>query len=98
MRKKGSNPNSGMNYGILFVGLNMVDSYLTKTAISLGGEELNPIMTHIGGIIPLKGLIALGIVTLFYHFGKEKLLKPLCIGMILISAYNIITILSWGGF
>jgi len=60
--------------GIIFIGLNLCDAYLTKVALSMGAVELNPLLTTWGSSLIAKGLVAAGIVLILYFFNKEKLL------------------------
>ena len=55
----------------IFVALNIIDAYLTKTGLAMGAEELNPLMTHLGSSMVAKGLMALGLVVILYWFRKE---------------------------
>jgi len=66
-----------MGSGIIFVGLNVCDAYLTKVALSMGALELNPLTTTWGSDLIAKGLVAAGIVLILYFFNKEKLLWAL---------------------
>lgn len=63
-----------MGLGIIFIGLNLCDAYLTKVALSMGAVELNPLLTTWGSSLIAKGLVAAGIVLILYFFNKEKLL------------------------
>ena len=65
-----------MGSGIIFVGLNVCDAYLTKAALSMGAAELNPLATTWGSDLIAKVLVATGILLLLYAFNKEKLLWP----------------------
>jgi len=60
--------------GIIFIGLNLCDAYLTKVALSMGAVELNPLLITWGSSLIAKGLVATGIVLILYFFNKEKLL------------------------
>ena len=80
---------------IAFVVLNVLDAYLTSTAIALGSSEMNPVVTGFGGSILLKGLISVAIVMALLLFKREKLLKPLTIGMLCIVSWNIVAVWSW---
>ena len=74
--------------GVIFIGLNVLDAYLTKTALTLEATELTPLAEFFGSNMLWKGLIAGGIVGLLYLFHKERLLKYLNIGMALICLWN----------
>ena len=61
----------------MFVALNVIDAYLTKTALAAGAAEVNLLMTPIGANMIAKGLIATGLVFILYCFQKERALWPL---------------------
>jgi len=73
---------------LIFIGLNMADAYLTKTALAMGAIELNPIGVLWSNMI-IKGLLAVAIVIGLYFWGKEKTLMPLCLGMFGICFWNL---------
>jgi hypothetical protein len=58
----------------LFVTLNVVDAFLTKTALSAGAVEFNPIMASIGSSILAKGGIAVAMAFLLYYFRQRRVL------------------------
>lgn len=74
--------------GLLFVGLNIVDAWLTKQLLAMGGHELNPIVATYGMNMLIKGLAALAIVLLLIKFGKEKLLWVLNFCMLAVVLWN----------
>ena len=79
--------------GTAFVGLNMIDAQLTKMALAKGAIELNPIVSPYGSNIAIKGLVALVIAGLLYHFKKEKLLLGLNLiftGIVLWNLYVVV--------
>ena len=80
-----------MESGIIFIALNVCDAYLTKTALSLGATELNPLVTTWGSSLIAKGLLAAGIVLLFYAFNKEKLLWVINILFLGVILWNLAT-------
>jgi len=91
---------TGLRNGILlcitFIGLNLVDAWLTGIALGLGSYELNPFLgARFGSSMPVKGLIACLIVTALVLFKRGALLKPLSLGMVLICAWNGFAIWSW---
>ena len=59
---------------LLFIALNIGDAYLTKTCLSMGSVEANPLAVHFGSSLIAKGLLALGIIVCLRCFGKEKLI------------------------
>jgi len=72
----------------IFIGLNLADAYLTKTALALGAIELNPIGVLWTSMV-IKGLVALAVVVGLHFWGKEKLLLPLCLAMFGICCWNL---------
>ena len=58
----------------LFVTLNVVDAFLTKTAISVGAVEFNPVMASVGSSIIAKGAIAVALAFLLYYFRQKRAL------------------------
>jgi hypothetical protein len=58
----------------LFVTLNVVDAYLTKTALSVGAVEYNPIMEAVGSSMLAKGGIAIALAFLLYYFRQKRAL------------------------
>jgi hypothetical protein len=82
--------------GVVFIGLNILDAWLTGIALGAGSSELNPFLgMRFGSSILVKGLIAAGIVTALVLFKRDRLLKPLNLGMVLICAWNGFAVLSW---
>jgi len=83
-------------FGLVFVGLNILDAQLTGTALVLGASELNPIAaTGFGSSMLLKGLLSLAIAIALVLFKRGRLLKPLCFGMLLVVLWNGLAIWSW---
>ena len=80
---------------ISFIVLNVLDAYLTGTAIALGSSEMNPVVTGFGSSILLKGLISVAIVIALLLLKREKLLKLLTIGMLCVSLWNIVAVWTW---
>jgi len=79
-----------------FIGLNILDAWLTRVALGLGSYELNPFMNmRLGSSMLVKGLIAAEIVMILILFKRGRLLKPLNLCMILICTWNSFAILSW---
>ena len=68
--------------GLIFVGLNIADAWLTKQLLTSGWQEANPIVNFYGPNILIKGLLALAIVALLVRFGKAKFLPVLNICML----------------
>ena len=52
----------------------MADAWLTRTSLTMGATELNPLATSFGMNMLAKCLIAVAVVLVLYRFGKEKLL------------------------
>jgi len=81
---------------IAFVGLNILDARLTGTALVLGASELNPIAaTGFGSSVLLKGLISLTVVIALLLVKRGRLLRVLCLGMLLVVLWNGFAIWSW---
>jgi len=78
-----------------FVLLNILDAYLTGTAIALGSSEFNPATRAFGGSMLLKGAIAVLITVALLMFRRGKLLRPLSVGMLLVVVWNSIAVWSW---
>ena len=79
-----------------FIGLNILDAWLTKVALGLGSYELNPFINmRFGSSMLVKGLIAAEIVLVLILFKRGRLLRPLNLCMILICTWNSFAILSW---
>ena len=80
----------------VFIGLNILDAWLTRTALGLGSQELNPLLgMGFGSSMLIKGLIAAGIVTALVLFKRDRLLKLLNFGMVAVCAWNALAVLSW---
>ena len=58
----------------LFVTLNVVDAFLTKTALSVGAVEFNPVMAAVGSSMLAKGAIAIALAFLLYYFRQRRAL------------------------
>ena len=78
-----------------FVGLNILDAYMTGVSLALGSSELNPIATAFGSNMLIKALIASAIGIALVLFRRGKLLKPLVLGMSLIVLWHGLAIWSW---
>jgi len=73
----------------LFVTLNVVDAFLTKTALSVGAVELNPVMATIGSNMLIKGGIALALAFILYYFRQRRALWVLNIAFFGIVLWNL---------
>lgn len=78
-----------MRSGIIFIGLNLCDAYLTKTALTMGAAELNPVLTTWGSSLIAKALVATGIVLILYAFNKGKLLWVINILFVGVVVWNL---------
>ena len=74
-----------------FVGLNILDAWLTSKGLALGVTEFNPIMASFGDSMLWKGFLAAIIVISLRLWGKENLLLPLCICMFGVVVWNLVT-------
>ena len=77
----------------VFVTFNVIDAYLTHTALAAGAVELNLLMATIGGSMIAKGLIAAALVFILYCFQKERALWPLNFMLLGIILWN--TAVCW---
>jgi len=77
-----------------FIGLNILDAWLTTKALALGGVELNPIMRLLGEDMLWKGILGGAVVAGLYLWHKQKLLLPLCIFMLAVVLWNSIMLIS----
>jgi hypothetical protein len=81
---------------VVFIALNILDAWLTATALGAGSYELNPFLgARFGSSMLIKGLIAAAIVTALVLFKRDRLLKLLNFGMILVCAWNALAVWSW---
>ena len=80
----------------VFIGLNILDAWLTGLALAAGHYELNPFLgTRFSSNMLIKGLISAGIVVALVLFKRDRLLKPLNVGMSLICTWNFVVVLIW---
>lgn len=75
--------------GLIFIGLNIADAFLTKTGLALGASEINPLVATFGGNILIKGLIAAVVIFALCYFGKKKLLWHLNFAMLGVVLWNL---------
>jgi glucose dehydrogenase len=75
----------------LFVTLNVVDAFLTKTALSVGAVEYNPVMAAIGSSLWAKGGIALALAFLLYYFRQRRALWVLNVILFGVVIWNMCT-------
>jgi hypothetical protein len=75
----------------LFVTLNVVDAFLTKTAISAGAVEFNPVMAVVGGNVFIKGGLALALAFLLYYFRQQRALWVLNALLLIVVLWNLCT-------
>jgi hypothetical protein len=81
---------------VVFIGLNILDAWLTRVALGLGSQELNPFLgMRFGSSMLVKGLIAAAIVMAVVLFKRDRLLKLLSLGMVIVCAWNALAVLSW---
>ncbi|MBA7686044.1 hypothetical protein ES703_94479 [subsurface metagenome] len=74
--------------GLVFIGLNIMDAWLTMEHLAIGNYEGNPLMTSYGSVVWFKALLAGVIVFLLIRFGKAKLLWVLNICMLAVVLWN----------
>lgn len=68
--------------GLLFIGLNIADAWLTNQVLEAGWHEINPVVSSYGTNMVIKGFLALAIVVALVRFGKTRLLWLLNIFML----------------
>jgi hypothetical protein len=73
----------------LFVTLNVVDAFLTKTAISVGAVEFNPVMASVGSSIIAKGAIAVALAFLLYYYRQKRALWILNAFLVCVVLWNL---------
>lgn len=73
----------------LFVSLNVLDAFLTKTAMSMGAIEFNPVMTTVGSSMLIKGGIAVILAFLLYYFHQHRALWLLNIVLFGVILWNL---------
>jgi hypothetical protein len=89
-------PGRTILFCVVFIGLNILDAWLTGIASAAGNYELNPLLgMRLGGNILIKGLISAGIVTALVLFKRGNLLKPLSLGMLVICVWNALAVWFW---
>jgi hypothetical protein len=83
-------------FSVVFIGLNVLDAWLSGLALGAGHYELNPFLgAKFGSNMLVKGLVSAGIVAALVLFKRGKLLKPLSLGMLLVCAWNCVAVLIW---
>ena len=81
---------------VVFIGLNILDAWLTRVALGFGSYEFNPFIDiRLGNSMLVKGLVSFLIVIILVWVERGGLLKPLSIGMLLICIWNGLTVWSW---
>ncbi len=73
----------------LFVGLNVLDAFLTKTALSIGAIEFNPVMATVGSNMLAKGGIAVAMAFVLYYFRQQRALWILNIVLFGVVLWNL---------
>ena len=80
-------------FGVALIGLNILDAYLTRTALALGATEFNPVFAvEFRTNMWLKGLAAAAVAAGLIFFEQGKLLKWLDLVMFLVVIWNFVTI------
>ena len=81
------NLTSGIN-GLVFVGLNLADAWVTKQLLAHGGSEANVLVSLYGSNMLIKGFLALAIVVVLVRLGKAKLLWVLNVCMVVVVLWT----------
>jgi len=76
----------------LFVGLVVMDGFLTQKLLAIGAAELNPnpLVLWSAHHLWARLIVAIVIILLLRFFGKWKLLIPACFVCLAICIYNAI--------
>jgi hypothetical protein len=82
-------------HGLLFIGLNVLDAWLTNKLVSIGGQEMLWWLASFNSNMLVKGLLALVIVVVLVHLGKSKLLWLLNVGISIVVLVNGLSFLSY---
>ena len=91
-----TNADTGLIFCAAFIGLNIVDAFLTGVALQLGSYELNPLMDPALGSNPLfKWLLASAVAFGLVLVRRAGWLKLLSVGMTLVCAWNLLAIWTW---
>jgi len=77
----------GIN-GLMFVGLNLADAWVTKQLLAHGGGEANVIASAYGSDMLIKGFLALAIVLVLVRLDKAKLLWALNVCMVAVVLWT----------
>ena len=81
------NQTDGIN-GLLFVGLNLADAWVTKQLLAHGGGEANPLVSLYGSNALIKGFVALAVVLVLVRLGKAKLLWMINVCMVVVVLWT----------
>lgn len=79
---------AAISNGIVFVGLNVADAWLTREHLAIGNYEGNPLVAGYGSVVWFKGLLALVLLIVLLGFGKGKLLWVLNAFMVAVVLWN----------
>ena len=80
---------------LVFIGLVMLDGWLTQMLLGIGAVELNnnPIVLWSVDHLWFRALLATATILLLRYFGKWKLREPLCFVWCCICVHNAVTLL-----
>ena len=83
--------------GLLFIGLNVVDAWLTRQLMAIGGVEANWWPEPYNGNMLIKGAAALAVVLILIWVRKGKLLWLLNVGISIVVLSNAVCFLTYLG-
>ncbi|MBN2186638.1 MAG: hypothetical protein JW732_04215 [Dehalococcoidia bacterium] len=75
--------------GLIFIGLNVADAYLTKMSLQLGAIELNPLGALWSNMV-IKAIAATAIVIGLCVWRKQSTLGPLYLVMFGICSWSLV--------
>ena len=88
--------------GLLFVGLNIADAWLTTELLAIGGAEANwwdmffsASVFSTTNLMVLKVLLATAVVLVLIRLGKGKLLWLLNVGISVVVLSNLVCFMSY---
>ncbi len=79
---------ANLGNGLIFVGLNIADAWVTKQLLAHGGGEANSIASAYASSMLAKGFLALAIVLILIRLDKVKLLKVLNMCMVAVVVWT----------
>ena len=93
-------PNRSINLvasinSLLFIGLNILDVFITRWTLMKDGEEMFWWSASFNSNIMVKALLAMVIAFVLVRLGKERLLQLLNAGMVFVLLWNGVNLVSY---